>query len=172
MRTCDGNMVVGVKESGGSSNNEGNGKSGKSNGNGIREGVDNGNKEGDGVRRRGQWQRRLVRDEEGKGEGGNKCNGDGDNTDVSGGNNVAGDNVSSLPPLSRQLPSSLLLPPQSPNAIALSAAIAAAVAIAHLFDTATKQQWHWQWRWKQWLRQCAIAVAVAIAHLFNTTIKQ
>jgi hypothetical protein len=76
-----------------------------------------------------------------------------------------------LPPLSWQLPSSLLLPPHSPNAIALSAAIAAAVAIAHLFDTAIKQQGHGQWRWKQWLRQHAIAAAVAMAHLFNTTIK-
>jgi hypothetical protein len=34
----------------------------------------------------------------------------------------------------------LLPPPQSPNAIALSAAIEAAVAITHLFDTAIKQQ--------------------------------
>jgi hypothetical protein len=37
----------------------------------------------------------------------------------------------------------LLLPPKLPNAVALSAAIAAAVAIANLFDTAIKQQWHW-----------------------------
>jgi hypothetical protein len=37
----------------------------------------------------------------------------------------------------------LLLPPQLPNAIALSAAIAAAVAIAHIFDTAIKWQWYW-----------------------------
>ncbi len=50
--------------------------------------------------------------------------------------------LSSLPLLSRQPPSLLLLPPQSLNAIALSAAIAAAVAIAHLSDTAIK----WQWR--------------------------
>jgi hypothetical protein len=39
---------------------------------------------------------------------------------------------SSLPPLSWQPSSLLLLPPLSPNAVALSAAIAAAVAIAHL----------------------------------------
>jgi hypothetical protein len=39
-----------------------------------------------------------------------------------------------------QQPSSLLLlPPQSPNTIARSAAIAAAVAITHLFNTAIKR---------------------------------
>jgi hypothetical protein len=43
----------------------------------------------------------------------------------------------------------LLPPPQLPNAIALSTAIAAAVIITHLFDTAIKQQW----RRKQWLWQ-------------------
>jgi hypothetical protein len=47
----------------------------------------------------------------------------------------------------------LLLPPQSPNAIALSAAIAAAVAITHLFDTAIKQRWRVRWQCKQWLQQ-------------------
>jgi hypothetical protein len=45
----------------------------------------------------------------------------------------------------------LLPPPQSPNAVALSTAIAAAVAIANLFNTAIKQQLHGQWQWKQWL---------------------
>jgi hypothetical protein len=40
----------------------------------------------------------------------------------------------------------LLLPPQSPNAIALSVAIAATVAIAHLFDTTIKRRWHGQWQ--------------------------
>ncbi len=60
---------------------------------------------------------------------------------------------SSLPLLLWQ-PSSLLLPPpQSPNAIALSAAIAVAVAITHLFDTAIKPQWHGCWQQKRWLRQ-------------------
>jgi hypothetical protein len=86
-----------------------------------------------------------------------KCNGDGNNTGDGIGNDVAGDKVgmarakgglsptlmpllpSSLPLLFQQ-PSSLLLPPpQSPNDVALNAAIAAAVAIAHLFDTAIKQ---------------------------------
>jgi hypothetical protein len=33
----------------------------------------------------------------------------------------------------------LLLTPQSPNAVALSTAIAAAVAVTHLFDTAIKR---------------------------------
>jgi hypothetical protein len=33
----------------------------------------------------------------------------------------------------------LLLPPQSPNTVTLSTAIAVAVAITHLFDTAIKQ---------------------------------
>jgi hypothetical protein len=51
-----------------------------------------------------------------------------------------------------QQPSSLLLPPpQSPNAIAISAAIAADVTITHLFDTAIKRRWCGQWQWKQWL---------------------
>ncbi len=50
--------------------------------NGIKEGVDGSNKEGNGDRRRGQWQRWLVGDKEGNGEGGNKCNGDGDNLGV------------------------------------------------------------------------------------------
>jgi hypothetical protein len=49
----------------------------------------------------------------------------------------------SLPPLLRQLSSLQLPPPQSPNAVALSAAIAAAFAITHLFDIAIKQQWCW-----------------------------
>jgi hypothetical protein len=80
MHNCDGNMVVGVEESGGGGNNEGDCKSVKRDGDGIKEGVDGGNKEGDGNGRIGQWQRRLVGDEEGKGEGSNKCNGDGDNT--------------------------------------------------------------------------------------------
>jgi hypothetical protein len=61
--------------------------------------------------------------------------------------------LSSLPLLLQQPFSLLLLPPQSPKAIALSAAIAAAVTIAHLFDTAIKQQWRGQWQGKQWLRQ-------------------
>jgi hypothetical protein len=51
----------------------------------------------------------------------------------------------------------LLPPPQLPNAVALSAAIAAAVAITHLFNIAIKQQWLGQWHGqlqrKQWLRQ-------------------
>jgi hypothetical protein len=101
MCNCNGNMVAGVKESGGGGNNEGDGKSGKSNSDGIREGVDNGIKEGDGNGRRGQWQRRLVGDKEGKGEGGNKCDGDGVNTGIGGGKDVASDNVLSLPPLLR-----------------------------------------------------------------------
>jgi hypothetical protein len=46
----------------------------------------------------------------------------------------------------------LLPPPKLPNAISLSAAIAAAVAITHLFDTTIKQQWCGQWQRKQWLR--------------------
>jgi hypothetical protein len=47
----------------------------------------------------------------------------------------------------------LLLPtPQLPNAVTLSASIAAVVAITHLFDTAIKQGWHGQWQRKQWLR--------------------
>jgi hypothetical protein len=57
-------------------------------------------------------------------------------------------------PLLLRLPCSLLvLPPQFPNAIALSAAIAVAVAITHLFDTAIKRQWCGGWQWKQWLWQ-------------------
>jgi hypothetical protein len=51
-----------------------------------------------------------------------------------------------LPPLSQQLPSLLLLPPLSPNTIALSAAFAAIVTITHLFDTTIKQRWHGQWQ--------------------------
>jgi hypothetical protein len=39
----------------------------------------------------------------------------------------------------------LLPPPQLPNAVALSAAIAAAVTITHLFNTAIKLRWHGQW---------------------------
>jgi hypothetical protein len=59
----------------------------------------------------------------------------------------------SLPPLLQQ-PSSLLLPPpQLPNNVALSAAMAAPVAIAHLFDTAIKRRLHGQWQRKQMLRQ-------------------
>jgi hypothetical protein len=46
-----------------------------------------------------------------------------------------------LPPLSWQPSSSQLPPPQSPNAVALSAAIAAAVAITHLFDIAIERRW-------------------------------
>jgi hypothetical protein len=46
----------------------------------------------------------------------------------------------------------LLPPPQSPNAVALSAAVAVAVAITHLFDTAIKRQWCGQWQQKQWLQ--------------------
>jgi hypothetical protein len=53
-----------------------------------------------------------------------------------------------LPPLSPQPPSSLLPTPQSPNFVALSAAIAEAVVITHLFDTAIKRRWHRQWRRK------------------------
>jgi hypothetical protein len=60
---------------------------------------------------------------------------------------------SSLPLLLPQPSLSLLPTPQLPNAIALSAAIAAIVAITHLFDTAIKWQWHGQWRQKRWLRQ-------------------
>jgi hypothetical protein len=48
----------------------------------------------------------------------------------------------------RQPSSLLLLPPQLPNAVTLSAAIAAAVAITHLFNTAIKWQWCGQWQWK------------------------
>jgi hypothetical protein len=51
----------------------------------------------------------------------------------------------SSPPLLRQLFLLLLPPSQLPNAIALSADIAAAVAIAHLVDTAIKWQLHGQW---------------------------
>jgi hypothetical protein len=54
MRNFDGKKVAGVKESGGGGNNKGDGESGKSNDNGIREGIDDGNKEGDGDRRRGK----------------------------------------------------------------------------------------------------------------------
>jgi hypothetical protein len=46
-----------------------------------------------------------------------------------------------------------LPPPQSPNAITLSAAIAMAVAITHLFDIAIKWRWCGQWQRKCWLRQ-------------------
>jgi hypothetical protein len=61
--------------------------------------------------------------------------------------------LSSLPLLSWQ-PSLLLLPPpQLPNTIALSAAIAVDVAIAHLFGAATKLQLRGQWQWKQLPRQ-------------------
>jgi hypothetical protein len=57
-----------------------------------------------------------------------------------------------LPPsLSQQLSSFLLPPPQLPNNIALSTAIAVAIAIAHLFDTTTKWQMCEQWQQKQWL---------------------
>jgi hypothetical protein len=145
MGNCNGNMVAGVEKSSGGGNNKGNGKSGKSNGDGIREGIDYSNKEGNGDGRRRQWQWRLVGDKEGKGEGSNKCNGNGDNTGVGGGNDVVGDDVLSLPPLSRQPQSLLLLPPHSPNANALSASIAAAVAIAHPFNTAIKQQGRGRW---------------------------
>jgi hypothetical protein len=51
----------------------------------------------------------------------------------------------SLPPLLRQPSSSLLPPPQLPNAVALSAAIAVAVTIVHLFDTAIKWRLHGVW---------------------------
>jgi hypothetical protein len=44
----------------------------------------------------------------------------------------------SLPLLSIQPSSLLLSPPQLPNAVALSAAIAVAVAIVYLFNTAIK----------------------------------
>ncbi len=53
MRNCNGNKVAGVKESGGGGDNKGNGKSGKRDDNGIREGIDDGNKKGNGDRRRG-----------------------------------------------------------------------------------------------------------------------
>jgi hypothetical protein len=55
----------------------------------------------------------------------------------------------SAAPLSWQLSSLQLPPPQLPNAVALSAAIAAAVAITHLFDIAIKRRWCGQWQWKQ-----------------------
>jgi hypothetical protein len=45
MRNYDSNKVAGVEESGGGGDNKGNGESGKSDGDGIREGVDDGNKE-------------------------------------------------------------------------------------------------------------------------------
>jgi hypothetical protein len=45
----------------------------------------------------------------------------------------------------------LLPPPQLPNAVALSAAIAAAVTIPHPFDTAIKLQLHGRWQRIQWL---------------------
>jgi hypothetical protein len=86
-----------------------------------------------------------------------KCNGDGDNTGNGVGDDIAGDKVGNgkgdkgnchqcccrccrRPHLSLlpQPSSSLLLTPQLPNTVALSAAIAAAVAIAHLFDIAIK----------------------------------
>jgi hypothetical protein len=54
----------------------------------------------------------------------------------------------SSPLLSQQPSLLLLLPPQLPNANALSAAIAAAVTIAHLFDTTIKWRLHGQWRQK------------------------
>ncbi len=47
--------LPGIKKCSGNSNNEGNGGSGKSNGNGIREGIDNSNEEGNGDGRRGKW---------------------------------------------------------------------------------------------------------------------
>jgi hypothetical protein len=59
----------------------------------------------------------------------------------------------SLPPLSPQLPSLLLPPPQWPNVVVLNAAIAVAVIITHLFDTAIKRRWHRQWCQKRWLQQ-------------------
>jgi hypothetical protein len=55
--------------------------------------------------------------------------------------------------LSWQPSLSLLLPPQLPNAVVLSAAITAAVAFAHLFDSAIKWRWCLQWQRKQRLRR-------------------
>jgi hypothetical protein len=50
MHNGNGNKVAGVEESGGNSNNEGDGGSGKSDGDGIREGIDDSNEEGNGDR--------------------------------------------------------------------------------------------------------------------------
>ena len=60
MRNCNGNKVAGIEESGGNSNNEGDGGSGKSDGDGIREGIDDGDEEGNGDGRKGKW--RLLPD--------------------------------------------------------------------------------------------------------------
>jgi hypothetical protein len=88
-----------------------------------------------------------------------KSDGDGNNTGNGIGKDVVGDKVGDGKGDKgnhhqchcRQPSSSLLLPPQLPNAVALSAAIAAAAAITHLFDASIKRQWHWQWQRKRWL---------------------
>jgi hypothetical protein len=91
-----------------------------------------------------------------------KCNGNDNNTGDGVANSLVGDEVGDgkgdkgnchqrhcchhrCPhPLSQQPLFLLLMPPQLPNAIALSAAIAAAVDITHLFGTAIKRQWRGQ----------------------------